>query len=155
MLKVLTTRILSRSDTSVNWSTVNPILAKGEIGFDTTNGKNKIGDGVTPWNNLQYFVIESDLIKNIVFKADTTQGWAEKITEVSVLNTVYIYTDREIIEHDNKIIKVPGIKIGDGLAYVVDLPFVTVTQIERDFWNNKVRCLLDENDSENLIFTTY
>ena len=95
------------------------------------------------------------MIKNIVFKADTTQGWAEKITEVSVLNTVYIYTDRETIERDNKIIKVPGIKIGDGLAYVVDLPFVTVTQAERDFWNNKVRCFLDAEGTENLVFTTH
>lgn len=155
MSKTITAKILSRSDTSVNWSTINPILAKGEIGFDVTNGKNKIGDGVTPWENLEYFVVESDLIKNIIFEANTTQGWAEKTTEVSVLNTVYIYTDREIIERDNKIIKVPGIKIGDGLAYVVDLPFITVTQAERDFWNNKVRCLLDTRDSENLIFTTH
>ena len=154
MNKQITAKILNRSDTSVNWSTVNPILAKGQIGFDISNGKNKIGDGVTPWDNLQYFVVESDLIKNIVFEADTTQGWLNRTSEVSILNTVYIYTDHEIIERNNKILKVPGIKIGDGLAYVVDLPFITVTQAERDFWNNKVRCYLQEGDTENLVFTT-
>jgi Major tropism determinant N-terminal domain len=35
------------------WSTVNPILADGEIGIDKTNKCFKIGDGVTNWNNLK------------------------------------------------------------------------------------------------------
>lgn len=40
--------------TSGRWSTVNPILANGEPGFVYDTNKLKIGDGVTPWNDLPY-----------------------------------------------------------------------------------------------------
>ena len=43
-----------RSDTSSNWTSVNPILATGEIGFATNTGKVKIGTGSTAWSSLPY-----------------------------------------------------------------------------------------------------
>jgi hypothetical protein len=49
-------RILLRRDTLQNWSTNNPVLLSGEPGFETNTGKLKIGDGVTPWNGLQYYI---------------------------------------------------------------------------------------------------
>ena len=61
MSKTINSKILIRRDTTANWSTNNPTLAAGEIGFDTTVGKHKIGDGITAWNNLPYFALESDL----------------------------------------------------------------------------------------------
>ena len=36
------------------WATVNPILAVGELGYETNTGQFKIGDGVTRWNLLPY-----------------------------------------------------------------------------------------------------
>ncbi len=45
-------RMLIRRDTAANWSSVNPVLASGEIGFATDTGVLKIGDGVTAWNSL-------------------------------------------------------------------------------------------------------
>lgn len=48
-------RIQLRRDTAANWSSVNPLLAQGEIGLDLTNSKIKIGDGITYWNSLEYF----------------------------------------------------------------------------------------------------
>lgn len=48
---VFTTRI----DTSENWAAANPVLYKGERGIDSTEGKEKVGDGVTAWNDLQWF----------------------------------------------------------------------------------------------------
>lgn len=36
------------------WTSVNPTLAPGEPGFELDTGKEKIGDGITPWNNLAY-----------------------------------------------------------------------------------------------------
>lgn len=47
-------QIQHRRDTATNWSTINPILAEGEIGIDLTNNKYKIGDGITAWNTLSY-----------------------------------------------------------------------------------------------------
>jgi microcystin-dependent protein len=48
-----------RKDTSANWSSVNPVLLKGEPGFETDTGRLKVGDGTTAWNVLLYFVPES------------------------------------------------------------------------------------------------
>ena len=46
--------LILRNDTSVNWSTANPVLQLGELGIDTTEKKIKIGDGSTPWNDLDF-----------------------------------------------------------------------------------------------------
>lgn len=48
---VFTTRI----DKSENWAAANPVLYKGERGIDSTEGKEKVGDGVTAWNDLPWF----------------------------------------------------------------------------------------------------
>jgi len=49
-------RILLRRDTSSNWEQNNPVLASGEPGYETDTGKLKIGDGVTLWTNLDYYI---------------------------------------------------------------------------------------------------
>jgi len=50
----MATRIQVRRGTTTQWSTANPILAAGEIGFDTDTANIKIGDGSTQWNSLPY-----------------------------------------------------------------------------------------------------
>lgn len=41
-----------RRDTNLNWTSVNPTLALGEISFDTTNKEFRVGDGSTAWLSL-------------------------------------------------------------------------------------------------------
>jgi len=36
------------------WSSVNPVLAVGELGYETDSGQFKIGRGTTGWNSLGY-----------------------------------------------------------------------------------------------------
>lgn len=48
-------KMQQRSDTAANWKSKNPVLAAGEIGYDTTNKITKIGDGTSKWNELEYF----------------------------------------------------------------------------------------------------
>ena len=43
-----------RRDTASNWTSANPILADGEIGFETDTYLYKIGTGLTGWNSLPY-----------------------------------------------------------------------------------------------------
>lgn len=45
-----------RRDTAANWTSANPTLAAGEVGFETNTGKFKIGDGSTAWASLTYFI---------------------------------------------------------------------------------------------------
>ena len=54
MSKTINIKILLRNDTAANWVSNNPILAKGEMGIEINTKKFKFGDGITPWNNLQY-----------------------------------------------------------------------------------------------------
>ncbi len=53
-----TKRIQLRRGTSSNWSTENPVLLEGEVAIELNNNRNriKIGDGVTAWNALPYFL---------------------------------------------------------------------------------------------------
>ena len=43
-----------RRDTAANWTSVNPTLAAGEIGFETNTNKFKFGTGSTAWTSLPY-----------------------------------------------------------------------------------------------------
>lgn len=51
----MATRMQQRRGTASQWTSANPILAAGEIGFETDNNKFKIGDGVNHWADLSYF----------------------------------------------------------------------------------------------------
>mgnify|MGYP003111042676 CR=1 FL=1 len=43
-----------RRDTAANWTSTNPTLLSGELGYETDTGKFKIGDGSTVWTSLSY-----------------------------------------------------------------------------------------------------
>jgi hypothetical protein len=47
-------RIQFRRDTAAEWASVDPVLAAGEVGFETDTNKFKLGDGVTSWTSLPY-----------------------------------------------------------------------------------------------------
>ena len=48
------TVIKIKRGTSVSWTARNPILEAGEPGFETDTGQLKLGDGISPWNDLPY-----------------------------------------------------------------------------------------------------
>ena len=52
--KTVNGTILMRNDTAANWTSVNPVLSKGEIGIEIDTNKFKIGDGVKTWSQLAY-----------------------------------------------------------------------------------------------------
>lgn len=66
------------------WESVNPVLRVGEPGYVTDLKRHKIGDGVTPWNDLMYsegeeFVVNKDTHydfpsigkPNVIYKAES------------------------------------------------------------------------------------
>ncbi|WP_418991740.1 hypothetical protein [Alistipes sp.] len=48
------TRFQQRRGTAARWAQVNPVLREGEIGLELDTRRIKFGDGVTPWNDLEY-----------------------------------------------------------------------------------------------------
>lgn len=104
--------------------------------------------------------LNANLNKQVLF--NTTAAWNAQVQLTSQANTLYIYTDHQIDSQGNRI---AGIKVGDGNAYLIDMPFTDavimehindnirhITAEERAFWNNKVSCYLADND--RVIFTT-
>jgi hypothetical protein len=57
----MATRMQQRRGTEAQWESANPVLAAGEIGFETDTNKFKIGDGINLWEDLSYFLDTSDL----------------------------------------------------------------------------------------------
>ena len=50
-----------RRGTATQWTTANPILAAGEIGFESGTNKFKIGDGVNTWSALTYYASAAEI----------------------------------------------------------------------------------------------
>lgn len=53
------TVIKIRRGTSAEWTSANPTLAAGELGFETDTARSKLGDGATAWTALGYTVGDS------------------------------------------------------------------------------------------------
>jgi len=53
-MRKLIGKVLTRRDTSANWTKNNPILGKGECGYATDLRRTKHGDGTTRWNSLPW-----------------------------------------------------------------------------------------------------
>lgn len=97
-------------------------------------------------------------------KRDTTANWNAARGMVPLAGEVIIYTDYKTIQKEidgeSTQVYVAGVKIGDGRAYVQDLPFVDeelrsrimahvnnptvhVSTQEKNLWNNKLN--VDDN----------
>lgn len=98
------TKIQLRRDTATNWGTTNPVLAQGEIGFDTTNNKFKIGDGANTWSSLLYQTDASLLsgaasITSLTTTGDVTVGGNLTVNgTTTALNSSTIQVDDKNIE---------------------------------------------------------
>ncbi len=62
----MATKIQLRRDSSANWTSNNPTLSSGELGYETDTAKFKIGNGTDDWTTLAYATVD------ISSKADTT-----------------------------------------------------------------------------------
>jgi ribosomal protein L24 len=76
----MATRIQVRRGTTSQWNTANPTLEEGEIGYNSTLGQIKVGDGSTSWGNLDYVVNSAAL--------DTSLGSYIPDSEKSAINGV-------------------------------------------------------------------
>ena len=95
----------------------------------------------------------------IKLKRDITANWNNAIGFIPMEGEVIIYEDYKIITKEvdgvEQNIPIPGFKVGDGRAYVQDLPCIDeelreklldhinntdvhVTLEEKSFWNNKI-----------------
>lgn len=84
--------------------------------------------------------------------SDTTANWNSQPTLISKKDVIYVYTDYATKDGQ----PISAMKVGDGLAYLIDLPFTymgNVTEEQIAFWNNKITAYMDDVDTENLILS--
>jgi hypothetical protein len=58
------TRLQIRRGTASSWTSTNPILYAGEVGYETDTGLFKIGDGTTAWTSLKYSALPLSGVDN-------------------------------------------------------------------------------------------
>ena len=93
----MATRMQQRRGTAAQWISLNdgdgPILAAGEIGFETDTGQFKIGDGITHWDELSYFKNLDDLGGSLDdYILVTSKGAASGVAELDATFNVLTKT---------------------------------------------------------------
>ena len=82
-------RIQMRRGTSSEWNDADPILNEGEIGYNTTLGQIKIGDGSTIWSELTYVATEAELNTSLEgYIALTEKGAIDGVAELDANKNV-------------------------------------------------------------------
>lgn len=104
---------------------------------------------------------------DVTVKVKTTSEWNAEPLFIPKKGEVIIYSDYKTITSPIAM-TIPNIKIGDGLAFCIDLPFVGddarqsflehildssihTTAAEKEFWNNKIN-VVEEIYEGNLVF---
>lgn len=65
-------KIQLRRGLASEWTSSDPLLSAGEVGFEIDSGKFKIGDGTTYWSGLDYFGGEVDLSAYLTISSAST-----------------------------------------------------------------------------------
>ena len=137
--KTLFARITLRSGKATDWTTNNPVLLAGEIGYELDTGLLKIGDGVKAWEVLPYFKgdvagIEGALttfmkIADYKGSADGVVRSADKLQTPRNINGVAFDGTRDITVVDAT--KIPKTEKGarNGVATLDDSGLIPSSQL--------------------------
>ena len=129
-------------------------------------------DTATQSSNGLMSALDKIKLDNLIVLTKTTSQWNADISYIPPRGAIIIYSDYSSITNPdtNVVTYIPNIKIGDGNAYCVDLPFlqtdvstqvlsivnahaadssIHTTAAEKSFWNNKLNY---EIQGEELVF---
>lgn len=85
----------------------------------------------------------------------TTEEWNSMPSYMAKKGIIYVYSDyrQEEDPTTHEIKNIPATKIGDGMTYLIDLPFssLPITQEDIDRWNDHVGVYIDE-ETGNMVF---
>lgn len=116
------TQIQVRRGTAATWTSTNPTLAAGEVGFETDTGKFKIGTGSSTWNALGY----STTLNAIPLSTVTTKGDLIAATGNAAVSRLGVGTDGQVLTADSA--SATGVKWNAaGLAVTSNLKIPTGT----------------------------
>jgi hypothetical protein len=117
-----TVRIQVRRGTAADWTAANPTLAAGEVGFDTTSNKMKVGDGSTAWSSLAYISSDapgvSEIAQDAIAQALSVGSGLSK-TYDDAGNTISLAVDTAVVQ--TRVANVSDTEIGylDGVTSAI------------------------------------
>ena len=95
-----TVRIQVRRGLAADWTSVNPVLAAGEMGVETDTNKFKFGNGTGAWSTLAYAASDSAAIGEIsqdAINTALTMGSGLTKTYNDGANTITISVDSAVV----------------------------------------------------------
>lgn len=117
----MATRMQQRRGTAAQWTAANPVLAAGEIGFETDTSKFKMGNGSSAWSALQYFANAAELAAII----DGAPGLLNTLNELAAaINddpTFFTTVATNLSNHESDTTSVHGIANTTVLVTTTDL----------------------------------
>ena len=117
-----TVRIQVRRGTAADWTAANPTLAAGEVGFDTTSNKMKVGDGSTAWSSLAYISSDapgvSEIAQDAIAQALSVGSGLSKTYDDNA-NTISLAIDTATVQ--TRVANVSDTEIGylDGVTSAI------------------------------------
>jgi hypothetical protein len=121
-------RIQMRRGTTSEWNNANPVLNEGEIGYNSTTGQFKIGDGTTAFASLAYFSTAGD-IEGVTAGTGLTGGGVSGTVTLNVDTTV-VATTNNTLTFSNKTIALGSNTVSGTLAEfnsaLTDADFATI-----------------------------
>jgi hypothetical protein len=111
----MTSRLQNRRDTAANWTSNNPTLAAGEIGYETDTGKLKIGTGSASWTSLGY--TQNGTVTSITAGTGLSGGTITSTGTVAIDSTVATLTGTQTLT--NKTLTSPTINTATFVDGVV------------------------------------
>lgn len=84
-----------RRDTAANWTSVDPTLEQGEMGYEVDAKKLKFGDGSTAWSSLPYFASGAGALDDLtdVVITGVASGDLLRYNGTNWVNTVLVAGD--------------------------------------------------------------
>ena len=150
--KTLFARLMVDTRSAEAFKTANPVLAKGEMGYEGDTGKLKFGDGVKAYNDLNYFMGTIDValenymkISDYKGSADGVVKAADKLQTAHKINGVAFDGTNDITITDSTKIPVTEKGTANGVATLdangqvpsSQLPSYVDDVIEGYFYNSK------------------
>lgn len=130
MAQELKTRIILRNDSTANWTAQDPVLLKGEVGFDMDLLIFKVGDGVKKWSEItKVFKSYDDVMAEVnnklaglhttdTYQTEVTLG-ADKLAALSTAAPTAVKGDIGIVKEtlsDGKFQYTAYVHTGEGWA---------------------------------------
>ena len=93
MAEVIKTTFQLRRGYEAVWKRNNPILAPGEPGFVLDRNLLKVGDGITPWNDLDYINVQAGVFAAEKVEDFPAEGSSDKLYKASSEKKLYQWNE--------------------------------------------------------------